>query len=160
MKQFNLKEYLENPSRKVVTRDGKPARIICIDAKREYLGEGPHPVIALVEEKKNQETIYNYGEDGIFREGYKYGHDLFFAVSGLQAGDVKAHDGYRRSHCRTAYHSSSYAVCGIGHQAGVQGSGIFFTDPDRKERKAVPALEVPFYVYRCGGAEKGTGSTE
>ena len=80
MKPFNLKEYLENPSRKVVTRDGKPARIICIDAKREYLGEGTHPVIALVEEKKNQETIYNYGEDGIFHEGYKYGHDLFFAT--------------------------------------------------------------------------------
>ena len=79
MKPFNLKEYLENPSRKVVTRDGKPARIICIDAKREYLGEGPHPVVALVEEKKNQETIYCYGSDGIFREGYKYGHDLFFA---------------------------------------------------------------------------------
>ena len=79
MKPFNLKEYLENPSRKVVTRDGKPARIICIDAKREHFGEGPHPVIALVEEKKNQETIYNYGEDGIFREGYKYDIDLFFA---------------------------------------------------------------------------------
>ena len=79
MKPFNLKEYLENPSRKVVTRDGKPARIICIDAKREHYGEGPHPVVALVEEKKNQETIYCYGSDGIFREGYKYGHDLFFA---------------------------------------------------------------------------------
>ena len=79
MKPFNLKEYLENPSRKVVTRDGKPARIICIDAKREHFEEGPHPVIALVEEKKNQETIYCYREDGIFREGYKYGHDLFFA---------------------------------------------------------------------------------
>lgn len=79
MKPFNLKEYLENPSRKVVTRDGKPARIICIDAKREHFGEGPHPVVALVEEKKNQETIYCYGSDGIFREGYKYGHDLFFA---------------------------------------------------------------------------------
>ena len=79
MKPFNIKEYLENPSRKVVTRDGKPARIICIDAKREHFGEGPHPVVALVEEKKNQETIYNYGEDGIFREGYKYDIDLFFA---------------------------------------------------------------------------------
>ena len=79
MKPFNLKEYLENPSRKVVTREGKPARIICIDAKREHFGEGPHPVVALVEEKKNQETIYCYGSDGIFREGYKYGHDLFFA---------------------------------------------------------------------------------
>ena len=79
MKPFNLKEYLENPSRKVVTRDGKPARIICIDAKREHFGEGPHPIVALVEEKKNQETIYNYREDGIFREGYKYDIDLFFA---------------------------------------------------------------------------------
>ena len=80
MKPFNLKEYLENPSRKVVTRDGKPARIICIDAKREHFGEGPHPVVALVEEKKNQETIYCYGSDGIFREGYKYDIDLFFAT--------------------------------------------------------------------------------
>ena len=79
MKPFSLEKYLENPSRKVVTRDGKPARIICIDAKREHYGEGPHPVVALVEEKKNQETIYCYGSDGIFREGYKYGHDLFFA---------------------------------------------------------------------------------
>ena len=29
MKKFNLKEYLKNPSVKIVTRDGKPARIIC-----------------------------------------------------------------------------------------------------------------------------------
>ena len=28
MKQFNLKEYLENPSRKVVTGDDRNARII------------------------------------------------------------------------------------------------------------------------------------
>lgn len=31
MKQFNLEEYKKNPSRKVVTRSGKPVRIICTD---------------------------------------------------------------------------------------------------------------------------------
>ena len=29
MKQFDLQEYLKNPSRKVVTRDGRDVRIIC-----------------------------------------------------------------------------------------------------------------------------------
>ena len=41
MKPFNLKEYLANPSRKVVTRDGRPVRILCTDAK------GYCPVFAL-----------------------------------------------------------------------------------------------------------------
>ena len=31
MKQFNLEEYLKNPSKKVVTRDGRDVRIICTD---------------------------------------------------------------------------------------------------------------------------------
>lgn len=42
MKQFNLQEYLKNPSRKVITRGGKNARIICTDAISE------NPIIALV----------------------------------------------------------------------------------------------------------------
>ena len=29
MKQFSLEEYLKNPNRKVVTRDGKPVKILC-----------------------------------------------------------------------------------------------------------------------------------
>ena len=33
MKPFNLKTYLENPSRKVITRDGRPVRIISTNAK-------------------------------------------------------------------------------------------------------------------------------
>lgn len=35
MEQFNLKKYLKNPNRKIVTRDGKDVRIICTD-KKEY----------------------------------------------------------------------------------------------------------------------------
>ena len=31
MKQFNLKEYLKDPNKKGVTRDGRNVRIICTD---------------------------------------------------------------------------------------------------------------------------------
>ena len=43
MKPFNLEEYLANPTKKVVTRDGKDARIICIDRRDSYF-----PIVALV----------------------------------------------------------------------------------------------------------------
>lgn len=36
MKQFSLDEFKKNPNRKVVTRDGRPVRIICTDAKGDY----------------------------------------------------------------------------------------------------------------------------
>ena len=42
MKQFSLEEYLKNPDRKVVTRNGLPVRIICTDRKDKW------PIVALV----------------------------------------------------------------------------------------------------------------
>lgn len=48
MEPFDLREYLANPSRKVVTRDGKNVRIRCTDAKGEC------PVIGLVDCKDNE----------------------------------------------------------------------------------------------------------
>ena len=33
MKQFSLEEFKKNPNRKVVTKKGRPVRIICTDAK-------------------------------------------------------------------------------------------------------------------------------
>ena len=38
MKQFSIEEYLKNPDRKVVTRNGLPVRIICTD--RNYKRPG------------------------------------------------------------------------------------------------------------------------
>ena len=35
MKQFDLKEYLKGPNKKVVTRDGRNVRIICTDRREE-----------------------------------------------------------------------------------------------------------------------------
>ena len=75
MKQFDLKEYLANPSRKVVTREGRGVRIICTDAKLAFC-----PIIALIEgDGGKSEYLINYKEDGIpvgFHEAY---NTLFFA---------------------------------------------------------------------------------
>lgn len=36
MKEFNLDEYLKDPSQKVITKDGRKVRIICTDYKSDY----------------------------------------------------------------------------------------------------------------------------
>ena len=52
MKPFSLEEYLKNPDREVVTRDGrKVKRILCTDAN------GPYPIVVLVESYDG--TAYN-----------------------------------------------------------------------------------------------------
>lgn len=71
MKQFNLEEYLKNPSKKVVTRDGKSVRIMCTD----YYGE--KPIIAKIEESEYSYPFYGDGRFLSFGESSNC--DLFFA---------------------------------------------------------------------------------
>ena len=60
MKQFNLDEYLKNPNRKVVTRDGRSVRIRCTDRKSEE-----QPIVALVESlTEDSEYVGTYRKDG------------------------------------------------------------------------------------------------
>ena len=73
MKQFNLAEYLENPDRRIITRDGKSVRIICTDAK------GNFPIIALVETYNGNETVLRLKENGHFYNDTENSSDLFFA---------------------------------------------------------------------------------
>ena len=81
MKPFNLKEYIKNPSHKVVTRDGKPVRIICTDANQVYSDKpGTFPVVALIMGDNNREFTFTYREDGLYEEGQRYSCDLFFAT--------------------------------------------------------------------------------
>lgn len=77
MKPFNLEEYLANPSWKIVTREGKPVRIICTNR----LGEN-YPIIALVNDK-DYEMCYSYTEFGKFDEHQNIDSDLdlFFATN-------------------------------------------------------------------------------
>ena len=73
MRFFNLDEYLKDPSKKVVTRDGREVRIICTDAKND------EPIIALVyNNNREEENVYTYNRDGSFYgDNYDY-LDLFF----------------------------------------------------------------------------------
>lgn len=73
MKQFNLDEYLKNPSRKVVTRDGRSVRIVCTDRKSKQ----DFPIIALIEGFDGDEDFLSYPRDGKL-PGCK-NIDLFFA---------------------------------------------------------------------------------
>lgn len=74
MEQFNLKEYLANPNRKVVTRDGRPVRIICTDMKDKQ------QVVALLQSGISEaESILSFYANGVFEIGRKSNLDLFFA---------------------------------------------------------------------------------
>ena len=57
MKPFSFEEYIKCPFRKVVTREGRPARVICAYAK------GDQPVVALVDIDGN-ELSFSYYENG------------------------------------------------------------------------------------------------
>ena len=74
MKQFDLEEYLKNPSKKVVTRRGLNARIICTDRKDLI-----YPIVALIETKSGGESIQYYTKDGKYYVDDLYEDDLFFA---------------------------------------------------------------------------------
>lgn len=70
MKQFNLGEYLKNPSRKVVTRDGESVRIM----RTDYYGEKP------IAKMGESEYSYPFYENGRFLSfGESSNCDLFFA---------------------------------------------------------------------------------
>lgn len=75
MKQFSLEEYLKNPDKKVITRDGKPARIICTDKR------GNKPVVALILAPDNKiEVPFFYTSNGFFyKDGRDDCDDLMFA---------------------------------------------------------------------------------
>ena len=76
MEQFSLEKYLANPSRKVVTRDGRDVRIISTDMNCEN-----YPIVALVQicDKYYTERVNTYTKDGRLDIERPYRDDLFFA---------------------------------------------------------------------------------
>ena len=59
MKEFSLEEYIKNPNRKIVTRDGRDVRIICTDRRG-----GDHPILALCTMSNESENLYSYLPNG------------------------------------------------------------------------------------------------
>ena len=76
MKQFNLQEFLKNPTRPIVTRDGHAARIICTNRV-----DKTHSILALLfeDEDNDREEVYQYTSKGEYYPNASSPHDLFFA---------------------------------------------------------------------------------
>ena len=81
MKQFTLEEYLQNPSMKVVTRDGRKVKIIYTDAMGDY------PIVALIEIfDGTAERADSFTSKGSYYIGEVSNKDLFF--------DLEKHEGW------------------------------------------------------------------
>lgn len=74
MKQFDLQEYLKNPDRKIITRDGRSVRIICVNKLDDR-----YPVVALVRIGDDYEEIGEFAKNGSFCADKYTDYDLFFA---------------------------------------------------------------------------------
>ena len=75
MKQFNLEEYLKNPSRKIVTRGGYPATIVSTTFHQEN-----YPVVAEVcFSSYDKKQSYSFTANGLFLDSSEDSRDLFFA---------------------------------------------------------------------------------
>lgn len=71
MKEFSLEEYLKNPDREVVTRDGRKVRIICTDFD--------NPDYPVVGEIKGYKWPLSSATNGEAIKGRQLSCDLFFA---------------------------------------------------------------------------------
>lgn len=100
MKQFNLQEYLANPSRQVVTRGGRKVRIVCTDRKNY----DSHPIIALVETDDDDERARSFKIDGKWSvDGSEESiFDLFFAP--------EKHEGWVNIYYRGSYQLGSNVI--------------------------------------------------
>ena len=88
MKPFNIKEHLEHPDWKVVTRAGEPVRILCTNL------DGDYPVAAAV----RNFHVDKFTADGLFHVGHVNRYDLFFAT--------EKHEGWALIYKETALRAS------------------------------------------------------
>ena len=102
MKPFNLEEYLKNPSKRVVTRDGESARIICTDRK-----DSNYPIVALIKDKC-EEYITCHTKSGNYSISSESIYDLFFDTE-KKVGWVNVYHEDNRLKCGNVYNTESEA---------------------------------------------------
>lgn len=93
MKPFNLDEYLKNPKRKVVTRDGRNVTILCTN----YCIK---PIIAQIEGLDYSDSFFS---DGTVSIGCDACNDLFF--------DTEKHEGWINLYLDTNYNTHTPGAC-------------------------------------------------
>lgn len=103
MKHFDLQEYLKNPDRKLVTRDGRSARIICTDRL------GRWPIVALISDDGG-EVVGSFTTDGkkYIPEAEKSFTDLFFEPT-KKTGWINLYDLRGKIVCGVVYASEKAA---------------------------------------------------
>ena len=112
MKQFDLKEYLKDPNKKVVTRDGRNVRIICTDHDNIS-----YPIIGAI---KGCNFPFCFSEDGyVIGSKYNNANDLFFA-SEKHEGWVNLYNLSEGPYLGSVYSSKEVAEvmskkCGLQH---------------------------------------------
>ena len=104
MKAFNLEEYLKNPKRKVVTKDGRNVRIVCTDVKSEL-----YPVLALVD-NWGEEICNSYTKEGRFLPNNEAHRDLFFAPE-KHEGRVNVYRDFDDMMCGSVFATEEDAKC-------------------------------------------------
>ena len=115
MKQFNLEEYLKDPNKKVVTRDGRNVRILCTNQKgTEY------SVVALCTMSNGSENCCFYLPNGrrYWSADADSCLDLFFSEK--HEGWVNLYDHSEGTYLGRVYSSKEVAEdmgkkCGLQH---------------------------------------------
>ena len=120
MEQFSLEKYLENPSRKIVTREGKPVRIICTNVKGVS-----YSVLALVD-KGDYEGPTLYTKKGEYSLGTECSYDLFFAPE-KHEGWINISKGIFNDNLRLLGHTRIFKTKEDAEEAGEGVSGYITT---------------------------------
>lgn len=101
MRPFNLDEYLKDPSRKVITRDGRNVRIICTDFDNHDF-----PVVG---EIKGHKWPLSFATNGMSIKGRQLCNDLFFAPE-KHEGWVNVYMNYNERNVGALYSSKEDAL--------------------------------------------------
>lgn len=110
MKPFSLEEYLKNPERKVVTKDGLSARIICTDRK-----DSKYPIVALIETKSGKEVLHYYTKDGTYYIDNSCDADLLFLP--------EKHEGWINVYSGSCF-STSFEIFSSEEEAKKEGKEV------------------------------------
>ena len=102
MKPFSLDEYLKNPSKKVITRDGHNVRIICTDFD--------NPNFPVIGEVKGSKWPCSFTKKGMYNRYEECDADLFFAPE-KHEGWVNVYRDFDDVMCGSVFATEEDAKC-------------------------------------------------
>lgn len=149
MEQFNLDKYLENPTRKVCTRQGKSIRIICTDRRHT----DSWPIVAL-EDYGDGEFVVYANIDGRTDMCAENIHDLFFADEEDKPQSIKIPFGaFDSEFVKDEYHIPD------GCEARIEGRKVII-EKIQKEEELTEFEKMLRYVLECYAGLEFASRTE